>query len=81
MKGEPTDQTRSVDRFVLALQTRTGIPVVTYDERLTTVAAKRALIMQGVKTGHAKEAVDSTAAAILLQNYLDFSAIQRAAGR
>ena len=42
-----------------------------YDERLTSQIAQKSLIMQGVKTGHNKDDVDKTAAAVFLQNYLD----------
>ena len=41
------------------------------DERLSSVAAEKSLQMQAVKTGHEKALVDETAAAIILQEYLD----------
>ena len=77
MKGEKSAQTRQVDRFIEALKKITSLPIHTYDERLTSVAAKRSLALQGIKTGHNKGAVDQTAAAILLQDYLDWSALAR----
>lgn len=76
MKGEKSPQTEMVDRFILQLKELTPLPVHTYDERLTTVAAKRSLVLQGIKTGHDKGAVDQTAAALLLQDYLDAQAIR-----
>lgn len=69
--GNSSRQTREVDRFIADLQGRQSIPVHRFDERLTSVAARRALTKQGIKTGHRKEAVDRTAAAIMLQDYLD----------
>ena len=42
-----------------------------YDDRLTSLIAQKSLIMQEIKTGHNKEDVDKTAAAVFLQNYLD----------
>ncbi|SVB87049.1 uncharacterized protein METZ01_LOCUS239903 [marine metagenome] len=44
---------------------------MTIDERLSSVAAEKALQAQAVKTGHNKGRVDETAAAIFLQEYLD----------
>ena len=43
------------------------------DERLSSVSAEKALILQNVKTGHNKGRIDETAAAIVLQQYLDRS--------
>lgn len=71
MGGSHSRQTGEVDRFISQLQARSGLPVQRYDERLTSVAARRSLIQQGVKTGHDKGAVDRTAAALMLQDYLD----------
>jgi len=42
------------------------------DERLSSQSAKKSLIEQKVKTGHNKHLIDSTAAAIFLQQFLDF---------
>lgn len=71
LKGTSSRQTEVVDRFITQLQEQHDIPVKRFDERLTSVAARRALIHQGVKTGHQKAAVDRTAAALMLQDYLD----------
>ncbi|MCH7575437.1 MAG: Holliday junction resolvase RuvX [Candidatus Marinimicrobia bacterium] len=76
MKGEKSPQTDKVDQFILLLRKITPLPVHTYDERLTSVAAKRELVRQGIKTGHDKGAVDRTAAALLLQDYLDAKALR-----
>ncbi|NOZ03082.1 MAG: Holliday junction resolvase RuvX [FCB group bacterium] len=70
MKGQETDQTRRVRKFASLLKS-TGYEVTFEDERLTSVSAKRSLVMQEIKTGHNKGLVDQTAAAILLQQYLD----------
>ncbi|UCD37699.1 MAG: Holliday junction resolvase RuvX [Fidelibacterota bacterium] len=69
--GLPSRQTETVDRFIRTLQDRATVPIHSFDERLTSVAAKKALIQQGIKTGHRKGEVDRTAAAIMLQDYLD----------
>lgn len=71
MSGERGRQTQVVDRFIADLERKLALPVERYDERLTTVAARKALQQQGIKTGHNKEMVDRTAAALFLQDYLD----------
>ena len=71
LKGTSSRQTEAVDRFITRLQDRESLPIYRYDERLTSVAAKKALVQQGIKTGHRKEMVDRTAAALILQDYLD----------
>ena len=53
------------------LEKRTGLPVVMWDERLTTVAANRAMMEGGVRRENRGEFVDSMAAALILQGYLD----------
>jgi putative Holliday junction resolvase len=57
--------------FVAALQQVVTVPIQTWDERLTTVQAHRVLIETGMRREKRKERVDQTAAAILLQSYLD----------
>lgn len=49
----------------------TGIPVVLWDERLTTAAAQRALLEADVSRRRRKQVVDKIAAVIILQGYLD----------
>jgi putative Holliday junction resolvase len=66
--GPAADKTRD---FVAALQQVVAIPIHTWDERLTTVQAHRVLIESGMRRQARKERVDQTAAAILLQSYLD----------
>lgn len=58
------------------IERRTGIPVILWDERLTTVAAERVLMESGVRREHRKESVDQIAAAMILQGYLDSLRIQ-----
>ena len=77
LKNKESSQTEIVRKFIELLKTKINIPIEAYDERLTTVGAKRSLIEQGIKTGHNKELVDMTAAAIFLQNYLDDKSIQK----
>lgn len=57
--------------FKEMLERRTGLPVVMWDERLTTVAANRTLMESGVRREERKEYVDMIAAVYILQGYLD----------
>jgi putative Holliday junction resolvase len=61
----------AVLREVHELAATTEVPVETYDERLTTVTAERSLREQGVKGRDRRKVVDMTAAAVLLQAWLD----------
>lgn len=56
------------------LERRTGLPVVMWDERLTTVSANRVLMETGVHRENRKEHVDEIAAVFILQGYLDYLA-------
>jgi putative Holliday junction resolvase len=58
-------------RFVEKLRAILPCPVVTWDERLTTVAAHRALRDAGKKTRDTRAYVDQVAAQMILQGYLD----------
>ena len=56
------------------LERRTGLPVVMWDERLTTVSANRVLMETGVRRDNRKEHVDEIAAVFILQGFLDYLA-------
>ncbi|MDE7339624.1 MAG: Holliday junction resolvase RuvX [Lachnospiraceae bacterium] len=56
------------------LERRTGLPVTMWDERLTTVAADRAMMEAGIRREDRKEYVDKIAAVFILQGYLDYRA-------
>src|SRR5215470_14370100 len=58
-------------QFVEKLRGILPCPVVTWDERLTTAAAHRALRDAGKKTRHTRGYVDQIAAQMILQSYLD----------
>ena len=63
--------------FKEMLERRTGLPVVMWDERLTTVSANRVLMEAGVRRENRKDYVDQIAAVYILQGYLDSLAIQK----
>lgn len=56
---------------------RTGLPVTMWDERLTTVAADRAMMEARIRREDRKEYVDKIAAVFILQGYLDYRAVER----
>lgn len=57
--------------FQEKLERRTGLPVHTWDERLTTVAADKAMMEAGIRRENRKEYVDEIAAVLILQGFLD----------
>ena len=57
--------------FKEKLEKRTGLPVVMWDERLTTVEAERTLMEAGVRRENRKQYLDELAAVFILQGYLD----------
>ena len=62
------------------LERRTGLPVTMWDERLTTVAADKAMMEAGIRREHRKEHVDKIAACFILQGYLDYRKNKENAG-
>ena len=67
-EGERVEKTKD---FAEKLERRTGLPVHFWDERLTTVAADRAMIEAGIRREERKEHVDKIAAVLILQGYLE----------
>ncbi len=66
--GERVEKTQD---FKEKLERRTGLPVALWDERLTTVAADRAMMEAGIRRENRKDYVDQIAASFILQGYLD----------
>lgn len=71
LNGEYSDQTRMTTTFVERLAAQLAIPVVTWDERYTTVEAENILRERGVKRDRWREQIDAIAAMVILQDYLD----------
>ena len=63
--------------FRQMLERRTGLPVVMWDERLTTREAEKILMEGSVRRENRKQHLDSMAAALILQGYLDSLAMQK----
>jgi len=71
MDGSYGPAALKVQEFVAVLKDALITPIQTWDERLTSAQANRFLIEADVRRSKRKEKVDKTAAAILLQSYLD----------
>jgi putative Holliday junction resolvase len=78
MAGGRGTAAESAQRFADLLREQSGLPVETYDERLTSALSTRRLHETGVRTGHAKERVDQGAAVALLESYLTRLRVRRA---
>lgn len=71
MDGSVGRQAQEVQDFVNHLAEHVPVPVVTWDERFSTVAAQKMRRNAGAKRVQKKERIDASAAAIILQGYLD----------
>jgi putative holliday junction resolvase len=71
LSGEPTDQTATVEAVVERLRSIVTIPVVLQDERLTSREAESLLAKREKDWRKRKTMLDSAAAALILQDYLD----------
>jgi putative holliday junction resolvase len=71
MSGASGSKAQQAEAFADALRAVVPIPVELHDERLSTVEAERALREAGVKGQERRRVVDRSAAAIILQSYLD----------
>jgi putative pre-16S rRNA nuclease len=71
LSGEEGPAARAARTEANALATLVGVPIETFDERLTTVTAERALTEAGVRGRVRRQLVDKVAAAVILQAFLD----------
>lgn len=71
MDGSEGPRAEATRRFGDALAAATGLPVLYWDERLTTVAAQRALLEADVSRRKRREVIDQVAASLILQGWLD----------
>ncbi|MCL2509035.1 MAG: Holliday junction resolvase RuvX [Oscillospiraceae bacterium] len=66
------ERAQKSEKFSVELHKRSGLQTVLWDERLTTVSAHYALNQTNVRGEKRKAVVDSVAAVMILQSYLDF---------
>lgn len=77
LSGREGPQAASVRVYAEALAAALDLPLVYWDERLTTAIAERALIEAGHRRARRKERIDAVAAAVILQSYLDAARIRQ----
>ena len=71
MDGSYGPAAAKVREFIAVLKETIAVPILTWDERLTSTQANRLLVQANVSRKDRKEKVDRAAAAILLQSFLD----------
>jgi putative holliday junction resolvase len=71
MDGSEGPRAQATRKFGDALANASGLPIIYQDERLTTVAAERALLEADVSRARRREVIDQVAATIILQGWLD----------
>lgn len=71
MSGKTGFLADEVQHFIAILKERISIPIITWDERLTSVQAERSLRESSLTRKKRSSLVDTVAAVIILQNYLD----------
>ncbi len=77
MDGSYGPQAQKVQMFIEKLREKMAVPIETWDERLTTAAAERAMLEADLSRAKRKERRDKIAAQILLQSYLDARSFNR----
>lgn len=65
------ERAEACEAFKEDLERRTGLPVILWDERMTTVESERVLMAGGVRRENRKAVIDQMAAVLILQGYLD----------
>ena len=80
MDGTAGPQARKYASEAKALGDTLDVPVVLYDERLTTVTAERNLMEQNMNAQERRRVVDKVAASVMLQSWLDAGMPQNGAG-
>jgi putative Holliday junction resolvase len=73
MNGTLGEQAENVLRWIEVLKDKTQLPVVTWDERLSTVGASKVLLEADLSRRKRKKVIDKLAAVLILQGYLDQS--------
>ncbi len=71
LSGEHGPEAEHVTSLAAGLRERLAVPVQLWDERLTTVEARRLMIEAGVRRKRRKAVIDEIAATVILQSYLD----------
>lgn len=81
MSGAESRQSAYTDEFAARVRDHLGLPVVFWDERLTSVEAERTLRQARTTLEARKKAIDRLAAVLLLESYLEHRNLQREAAK
>ncbi len=71
LDGSASPQTKKVEGFLAELKERADIPIRTWDERFTKTSAEASLLEANMRRKSRRKVIDSVAAQIMLQHYLD----------
>lgn len=71
MNNTTGERAQACEAFKEDLERRTALPVVLWDERMTTMESERILMAGGVRRENRKAVIDQMAAVLILQSYMD----------
>lgn len=71
MNNTVGERAQACETFKEDLERRTALPVILWDERMTTVESERILMTGGVRRENRKAVIDQMAAVLILQSYMD----------
>ncbi len=71
LSGEDSDTTTTVRKFATILEEKSGLPLILWDERLTSKQVEKLMIEGNVSRKKRASYVDTMSATLILQNYLD----------
>lgn len=72
LRGEKGQSVKMVERFIQQMQKSISVPIVKWDERLSSTEAERYLKKMKIKSSRQKEKIDQIASVLILQSYMDF---------
>lgn len=73
LSGKDSDMTTAARKFAALLEEKSGLPLILWDERLTSKQIEKVLIEGGVKRKDRTQHTDNLSATLILQNYLNRS--------
>jgi len=71
LSGKDSETTTTVRKFATILEEKSGLPLILWDERLTSKQVEKLLIEGNVKRKHRTKYIDTMSATLILQNYLE----------
>ena len=71
LEGAIGPRAQTVQAFIKRLESAVGVPILTWDERFSTVTAERVLIDANLSRAKRRRVIDKTAAVVILQHFLD----------